>query len=76
MFFKDPKPMDHCVFLPEKRHKRTGPVSGRSSGSDADMSGLKVPEGLSDITSCWLNKALDTGRNSVRTSVIGYSAET
>ena len=51
-------------------------MSGRSSGSDADMSGLKVPEGLSDITSCWLNKALDTGRNSVRPSVIGYSAET
>ena len=40
------------------------------------MSGLRVPEGLSDITPCWLNKALGAGRNSGGSSVIGHSAET
>ena len=40
------------------------------------MSGLRVPEGLSDITSCWLTKALNAGRDFGRPSVTGYTAET
>ena len=40
------------------------------------MSGLRVPEGLADITSCWLTKALNAGRNSGGPTVTGYSAET
>ncbi len=39
------------------------------------MSGLTVPESLSDITSCWLTQALNAGRSSVGTSITGYSAE-
>ena len=40
------------------------------------MNGLRVPEGLSGITSCWLTKVLNAGPDSGRPSVIGYSAET
>ena len=76
MYFRDPKPMDHCFFSPEKTHKWTGLVSGQSSGFNADMSGLKVPEGLADITSCWLTEALNASRNSGGPTVTGYSAET
>ena len=39
------------------------------------MGGLKVPDGLADITPCWLNKALGAGRISANPPVIGYSAE-
>ena len=39
------------------------------------MSGLRVPEGLADITSCWLTKALNAGRISGKPSVTGYSSE-
>ena len=40
------------------------------------MSGLRVPECLSDITPCWLNKALGVVRNAGEPSVIGHSSET
>ena len=40
------------------------------------MSGLRVPEGLADITPCWLTKALNAGRISGKPSVTGYSAGT
>ena len=39
------------------------------------MSGLRVPEALSDITPYWLTKALNAGRISGGPSVTGYSAE-
>ena len=50
-------------------------MSGRSSGFKVDMSVLRVPEDLSDITSCWLTDALNASRNSVGPIVTGYSAE-
>ena len=40
------------------------------------MSGLIVPQSLSDITPCWLTKALDAGLSSGGPSVTGYTAET
>ena len=40
------------------------------------MSGLIVPQSLSDITPCWLTKALNAGRSSGGPSVTGYTAET
>ena len=40
------------------------------------MSGLTVPQSLSDITPCWLTKALNAGRSSGGPSVTGYTAET
>ena len=39
------------------------------------MSGLTVPENLSDITACWLTRALDADEGSRGPSVTGYSAE-
>ena len=40
------------------------------------MSALRAPEVLSDITPCWLTKALNAGRNSGGPIVTGFSAET
>ncbi len=40
------------------------------------MSGLKVPRVLSDITPCWLTRALCPNREAGGPSVAGYSAET
>ena len=39
------------------------------------MSGLTVPENLSDITACWLTRALDADEGSRGTSITGYTAE-
>ncbi len=36
---------------------------------------MRVPEGLSDVTPCWLTKALNAGRSSEGPSVTGYMAE-
>ena len=36
---------------------------------------MRVPEALSDITPCWLTKALYAGRSSSGSSVTGYTAE-
>ena len=36
---------------------------------------MRVPEGLSDITPCWLTRSLNAGRSSGGPSVTGYTAE-
>ena len=39
------------------------------------MSGLRIPHGLQDITSCWLTRALNGGGSPAGASVTGYSVE-
>ena len=41
-----------------------------------EMSSLKVPKDLGEITPCWLTKALNGNREPAGPSVTGYSAET
>ena len=55
---------------------REWPLPDRQSGCQSDMSGLRVPESLPGVTSCWLTQALDSGWSPGRSAVTGYSSET